>query len=97
MTDYTELKKPAGDATPGPWSSEPGNLVVCPGNDVIAVTNNNCNAAFIAAADPQTVIGLAKELMDLKFARDTAYKLLNKNELLSYALIMAKRLEQSHS
>ena len=80
MTDYSELERLAKDATPGPWdwghemqpSSEewtlnPGILIAegtdgTPEGDSI----DRANAAFIAAANPATVLALLSELSQSK-------------------------------
>lgn len=75
--DIEELRKLAEAATPGPWISHPKGYygAVCASEnefDLVAVTHgqrrNNvlANEAYIAAANPATVIGLIAEIERLR-------------------------------
>lgn len=83
--DTKKLREFAEAATPGPWKASgwhhekfDGNHEVksLTGNEWVCETNVSRlyeeNAAFIAAADPQTVIGLLDKLAAMTAARDEA-------------------------
>lgn len=55
--DLEKLLELAGEATEGCWSTN-GNTGVIGGGEVIAGTEKQCNANFIAAANPATVAEL---------------------------------------
>lgn len=76
MTDYSDLKEKALAATPGPWSVVTGKQRLvgpCPGKAVANCSYDNgpieeANAAFIAAANPSTILSLLEERDRLRAA-----------------------------
>ena len=79
MSDWKKLRELAEAATPGPWENRPG---IDPPGDIIApglgeygpkpfITHvgswgRSADAAFIAAANPQTVLALLDEIERLR-------------------------------
>lgn len=121
MTDHTELRKAAEAATPGPWVLQHGDAAILePRSSVTAkngkricdnepyyptaVTDNN--AAFIAAANPATIIALLDEIDHLEHekksriehANDIAERhledVLNCNELIKQIAALEVRNKQ---
>lgn len=73
MADYSELKRLAEAATPGPWAHECGDLFfkdpdgytmhlmeTCEGQDI--ALGHDSNLKFIAAANPATALALIAEV-----------------------------------
>lgn len=81
MSEYSELKRRALDATPGPWyerddeDSAAGAVFIMPESDVwmppICRITVESNAAFIAAANPAAVLDLMAENEALRKALTT--------------------------
>lgn len=78
MTDYSELKRLAEAATPGPWVTENNELYwsedgytkhlmeTFDGNDICHDEEHPANLRFIAAANPAAVLELIAENERLK-------------------------------
>lgn len=76
MNDYSELKKRALDATPGPWyeqddeDSAAGAVFIMPESDLwtppICRITTEFNAAYIAAANPAVILELIAESESLR-------------------------------
>jgi len=71
MTPHPELKRLAEGASLSPWKAEPNEVWFCC-NEVpvgpIASVIHQPDARYIAAADPQTILGLLAEVERLKIA-----------------------------
>jgi hypothetical protein len=72
--DYDDLRAKALAATPGPWETPTGDCVwseerlVARGDDERPFVERAANTAFIAAANPVTVLSLLDEIAALKAA-----------------------------
>ena len=72
---HDELRRLAEAATPGPWSSSGSQVWGYDGNLVAAVRDHSelvdrPDAEFIAAVDPQTILGLLDEIERLRLSQD---------------------------
>lgn len=75
VTDHSDLRKAAQDATPGPWKAREGSdmydhgkrewLVDFPGGDDASLLCET-DATFIAAANPSRILALLDELDEAK-------------------------------
>ena len=75
MTTHDELRRLAEAATPGPWGSSGSQAWDTDGNLVAAVRDHSelvdrPDAAYIAAVDPQTILGLLDEIDRLRLSDD---------------------------
>lgn len=80
---HAELRRLAEAATPGPWYVGNGKwicaldayLAYCDGsrrNVSVSLDENTKNSAYIAAVNPQTVLGLLDEIERLRLREDLA-------------------------
>jgi len=68
-TQYKELRELAEKATPGPWKREGRYIKVNMQQPVVCEVESResrDNAAFIAAANPQTILALLQELEEAR-------------------------------
>jgi hypothetical protein len=72
MTDFDELRRLAQAATPGPWDHEAGSVGAGDEWVVDSFKDHEADAAFIAAANPATVIALLDERDELRIQLRTA-------------------------
>lgn len=91
--DIEQLKKLAEAATPGEWFSQDGEIISREsGSTVISdeyhgnmiAFQNTADAAFIAAANPQTVLALIKELEEAR--RDAAQRIIEISATKGYGM-----------
>lgn len=78
--DLENLKRLAQEATPGEWEAkyiDIGEFEVNQGSWVVAETSSWDAAAYIAAADPQTVLELIDEVERLRAERENHKKRFN--------------------
>lgn len=86
MTDYTELKRLAEAATPGPWYQHGGIMqVLNDGCETVCETFENdgdCpDAQFIAAANPTAVMALISDLDEARNGMKYSCAIRLKNEI----------------
>lgn len=86
MADYSELKRLAKAATPGPWSTEANELYwledgytkhlmeTFDGSDICHEAEHPANLKFIAAANPAVVLALITENEKLAEDYDKAWR-----------------------